>query len=279
MTYHNRKDKTLSCLSSFYAAEIPEGYLFNIYLVDDGSTDGTYEAVNEKFPNVKIIKGDGNLFWAGGMRLAWNNALKAKSDYDAFLLLNDDVVLKDNFIKLIIDTNEFSIKTFHKHGIYVCSTEDPITKKITYSGGKIQSRFPRPKTRRIIPCDIPQPCDFANANIFWVSKCVVDTIGILDSKYTHGIADYDYSLRANAAGFPVLITPNIGGNCSDDHGNNWKPASEPLKQRIEYLKSPRGLQYQEYLYYVKRHFPLSLPYSWFMLWLKTIFPNLWEKIK
>ena len=45
LTCHNRKDKTLACLESFYLAEKPVGYTFDIFLVDDGSTDGTNNAV------------------------------------------------------------------------------------------------------------------------------------------------------------------------------------------------------------------------------------------
>ena len=41
LTCHNRKDKTLTCLESFHKAKKPEGYTFDIFLVDDGSTDET----------------------------------------------------------------------------------------------------------------------------------------------------------------------------------------------------------------------------------------------
>src|SRR5690554_2221576 len=85
LTCPNRKIKTLSCLESLFAASIPENYDLEVFLTDDGSTDGTSDAIKKNFPDVNIIKGNGNLFWARGMRLAWESAMKKKS-YDAYLL-------------------------------------------------------------------------------------------------------------------------------------------------------------------------------------------------
>lgn len=60
LTCFNRKNKTLACLKSLFGI-IPNCH---VYLVDDKSTDGTSEAIKQNFPQVKIIKGDGNLFGA-----------------------------------------------------------------------------------------------------------------------------------------------------------------------------------------------------------------------
>ena len=66
MTCHNRKNKTMACLKSLFTI-IPET---DVYLTDDGSTDGTSEAVLYTYPNVHIISGDGNLYWNRGMYVA-----------------------------------------------------------------------------------------------------------------------------------------------------------------------------------------------------------------
>ena len=105
LTCHNRKAKTLDCLASFYRAVFPAGYTFDIFLTDDGSTDGTKDAVKKLYPQITIINGSGNLFWAGGMRLAWETAMGEYS-YDAFLLLNDDVMLNSRFLLNLMKTEE-----------------------------------------------------------------------------------------------------------------------------------------------------------------------------
>jgi Predicted glycosyltransferases len=279
LTCYNRKEKTLTCLDSLYhAIERVQEHNFTIYLVDDGSTDGTGDSVRSQFPAVKVIESEGNLFWAGGMRLAWNSAL-AEKEYDAYLLLNDDVVLVESFILNILNTNSHSIKKTGQSGIYCGSTVDKESGNTSYGGLRIVKNNFRVKTTLLNPTDNPQRCHLANANILWISNDVTKKIGILSNRFVHCLADYDYTLTANEHQIPLWIIPGVGGYCSNDHGNSWKAPSSSLKERIAYLKSPKGLAYDEYLYYVRKHFPLFYPYSFFMLWLKTFFPVIWDKFK
>ena len=112
-----------------------------------------------------------------------------------------------------------------------------------------------------------------------VTKSVVKAIGILDDRYIHQFGDYDYTLVASRNGIPVLVCPGFGGYCSDDHGNNWLQAHSSLKKRINFLYSPLGLSYKEQTYYLWKNFKFQFPYYFSMLWLKTLFPVLWEKYK
>ena len=243
LTCHNRKEKTIACLDSFYTSIKPAGYSFDIYLVDDGSKDGTGDVIKQMFPSVHYILGTGNLFWAGGMRLAWKTALGNKN-YDAFLLLNDDVVLYNDFLENLINTDEYAVMNDGRKGIYSGATVDNTTNKITYGGEKITTNHLIVRRQLLNPLEKPQQCELTNANILWVSKEVVDTIGIFDERYTHGIADFDYSLCAIKNDIPVYLAPNIGGICLFDHGRNWKSKNSSLRERISYLKNPKGLAYK-----------------------------------
>jgi len=278
ITSYNRKKKTIACLNSLFTTNIDKKYTIAVYLVDDGSTDGTSIEVHNSYPKVNIIKSKGNLFWAGGMRLAWKTAIKS-NHYDAFLLLNDDVRLMPDFFENIINTHEYSLKKYGSGGIYVCSTINKNTGKVSYGGMKVKNKFFKVNYSKVIPSDKPINCHMTNANILFVTKKVVDKIGILDPKFVHGEADYDYSLLANENKIPVLVCPNIGGFCENDHGNNWAAKGSTFNERLDYLYSPKGLAYKEHLYFIKRHYPLSLPYAFVMLWLKTIFPSLWDNFK
>lgn len=278
LTCHNRKIKTLSCLESLFAASIPENYDLEVFLTDDGSTDGTSDAIKKNFPDVNIIKGNGNLFWARGMRLAWESAMKKKS-YDAYLLINDDIVLYPKFFIKLIETDKYSVKNTGKRGIYSGATIDENSGEITYGGSRLINNLFIVKMSMLTPVGQPLKCDVTNANILWVSKGVVEEIGIFDHRFTHGIADYDYSLKASRKEIPVFLAPVICGVCENDHKKNWRSNHYPLSERIAYLKSPKGLALSEYLYYIRKHFPLFVPYSYVMLWLKTFFPFIWDRVK
>lgn len=281
LTCHNRKEKTINCLKSFYqAVNLSSRELkFDIYLVDDGSIDGTSEAISKHFPEINLIMGLGDLFWARGIRLAWETALKKDRNYDSFLLLNDDVILLENFLIGLLSTHKYCLEQFKQPGIYVSSTTDLTNSKISYGGSLIIHKGIKIKAIRINPSDFPVLCSMANANILMVSKAVVKQIGILDPKYIHRFADYDYTLRASRQRIPVLVCPGVGGICENDHGKSWLSSNSSFKDRIKYLYSPLGLSYREQLYHLKKNFKYQFPYYFTMLWLKTLFPYIWDKFK
>ena len=274
ITSHNRKEKTLACLNSLYKAELPNNIELSVFLVDDGSADGTSEAVITNFSQVNIIEGTGSLYWAGGMNLAWQTAASTYN-YDMYLLLNDDTVLYKNAIVDLLNAHSYSLKTHNKTGIYIGTTKDPSIGEFSYGGRVLNS-----KEDKVIPNNNYQKADLANANILMISKAVFVELGFLDSKYIHGIADYDYSLMAKKKGFPIIVCPNYQGACENDHGKNWKSHNHTVMQRIAYLYSPLGLAYKEYVYYISKHFgKKALCVSIVKLWFKTLLPILWDKFK
>ena len=278
LTCFNRREKTLSCLKSVYnQKEKGTEYLYDVFLVNDGSTDGTEEAVKKSFPLVSIINGDGNLFWAGGMRLAWQTAINANK-YDFYLLLNDDTILFNDTFKNLLKNNLALTAQFNNTGISIGTTIDEVSEKKTYGGKKLKGKF-FPTSHIVFDHAVAVDCDLGNANIMFVPMAVVEKIGILSNRFTHGIADYDFTLRAKKAGFWVMVSPGYAGFCSDDHGRSWKGRNVALKKRIEFLYSHKGLSYKEYLYFIKLHFPLNLPLAFTKLWLKTLFPIIYDRFK
>jgi GT2 family glycosyltransferase len=70
LTCFNRRALTLACIDALTRQRLPQGWELGIIVVDDGSKDGTAQAVAERFPQVRLIHGDGHLYWNGGMRAA-----------------------------------------------------------------------------------------------------------------------------------------------------------------------------------------------------------------
>ena len=100
---HNRRDITLQCLKSL-ARVNKTGLDVHIIVVDDGSTDGTSEAVMKNYPEVEIVKGDGNLWFTAGTNRGIEAALRHNPDY--VLTINDDAVFDENFLQMLIETAE-----------------------------------------------------------------------------------------------------------------------------------------------------------------------------
>ncbi len=272
ITVFNRKDKTLNCLRSIKAQEGLSDYEYDIFIVDGGSNDGTPNAIKKTYPDVHISIHEG-LYWAGGMRQAWKEADANGKAYDYYWLINDDTQLYSKCL-----TNLLFVEKEHPHGIYIGATCDAKTKCYSYGGIKLHNRN-YSKGKKVIPNGQCQKVDMGNANIMLVSHSAYDRLGTFCTKYTHGIADYDYTLRAIDKNIPVILAPEYCGECTDDHGNNWMPQNKPLKERIKYLYSPKGLAYNEYLFWIKSFFPQEYHIAKLKLWLKTLFPIIWQKIK
>src|SRR5918998_6020285 len=100
---HNRRRKTLSALEALFNQKLPPGVSLRVYLLDAGSTDGTPHAVQNAFPEVELLRGDGSLFWNGGMRLAFSQALTV--GYDYYLWLNDDTILEGEALANLLHTH------------------------------------------------------------------------------------------------------------------------------------------------------------------------------
>lgn len=267
LTVHNRREKTLCCLGNLFAQDVSNGYAVDVYLTDDGCTDGTPEAVREQFPFVNIIQGDGNLYWNRGTYTAWEAASKAK-DYDSYLWLNDDTYLKEGGLLCMLEASE----TQENRSIIVGATRSVSQEKTTYGGYANQ--------RLLNPNGMLQPCDTFNGNCILIPRHVYTIVGNLDWAFRHAIGDMDYGYRAKRAGLKSYITPGYIGYC--ERGARlpaWACSEVPFLKRVKNLYSPLG--YAEPLLFFrfeKRNFGLSIAIKHFIsIHIRLLFPGLWKK--
>lgn len=283
ITCHNRKEKTLQCLRNLYKAyEINNGgFLISLYLTDDGCMDGTIEAILHEFPDkvINVLRGTGSLYWSGGMRLSWEEALKGGNN--AYLLINDDTFVCNNVFLDFKTTHDYCLKKFLTDGIYIGTTViSKETDKISYGGRVILNRWNQ-KTELVVPNgDTPQECDLGNANIMFVSDNSVKKIGILHDLFIHGLADYDYTLMARKNKIPVLVTPNICGVCVNDHPFSIDSFTKKnLRERIRISYSPvGGLALPDSIKYYKRNFWYRVPFVLLISWIRILFPSIYKII-
>lgn len=266
ITCHNRREKTISCLTNLYNCKIPVNYEFFVFLVDDGSTDGTTKEVEERFPLVKVIPGDGKLFWNRGMYLAWKTAAQS-NDFDFYLWLNDDTLLIEDALKVMLEYSE----TNDNKRILVGATCSAINGIVTYGG------FISPDIR-IGPNGQWQDCDFFNGNIVLIPSFVYNQVGFLDKNFHHNLGDIDYGMRATKLGFRNSLSPYCLGICEDHETEPiWRNRSVPLFKRLNKLYSPLGNNPFENFIFERRHSGLMLAIlRFFSYHVRAVLPQLWK---
>jgi GT2 family glycosyltransferase len=96
---HNKLPLTLRFLESFARVDYPS---YSMIVIDDGSTDGTPEALARRFPRVVRLEGDGRLWWSGATNRGVRHALETGHDY--VLTINNDTVVRPDFLRRLVAT-------------------------------------------------------------------------------------------------------------------------------------------------------------------------------
>jgi GT2 family glycosyltransferase len=270
-TCYNRCATTVACLEALSVQFLPQDIELTIYLVDDGCTDRTAETVMQRFPDVRVIPGDGNLYWGGGMRLAWCTA-SADADYDGYLWLNDDVRLFPSAISTLVMSCQ-EAAAIGRPGIIVGSLCDPDTGRLTYGALRRRDTLIEPSWRM-------QPCDTMHGNLVLVPRAVFQVVGNLSPEYRHNSGDRDYGLRAREAGFQNWVTPGFLGSCRQNSlASSWTDPTLPLRARWRSLNSLKGVPVRERYIFCRRHHGFRWPVDILKLLLRVLFPGPWQRLK
>jgi GT2 family glycosyltransferase len=279
LTCFNRKNFTLNCLEMLCNQKLEDVDL-SIYLVDDGCTDGTGAEVQSRFKDVNIISGTGSLYWNGGMRLAWEAALKYQ--YDFYLWVNDDSFIYPDAISNLVSSYHELVNSGKKVGAVIGSMVDPESKELTY-GGRLKGRKLNPlKMGSILkPSDQAIECDFVNGNLTLIPRNTVKSIGILTDKFTHSMGDFDYGLRAREKGLLCYVAPGIYGECTaNSMKGTWQDRSLPLVERLKKMKQVNQLPPpNEWKYFIRNHGGHFWILHYVDTMIRDMFPKVWLILK
>ncbi len=264
MTCHNRREKTVSCLRRLFAQHGIDDVEVTVFLVDDGCTDGTGDAVQKEFPAVVIIPGNGELFWNQGMRLAWDTA--SKQDCDYYLWLNDDTFLFDNALAVLLHTIRSLDGERHIVVGATSSANDPV--QTTYSGRVTRGGLIPPNGRM-------QPCEEFNGNVVLIPAAVFRELGNLDPFFRHSFGDIEYGMRARKAGIICWVAPQHVGHCEKNTApSRWTDPAVPLRQRLKHFYSPLGLPPAEMFHLNRTYNGLAVACRvWLTNHLRCIWPS------
>ncbi len=257
MTCFNRRETTLACLQALFQQSVH----FDVFLVDDGSTDGTQSAVKAAFPEVKILVGTGNLYWVGGMRLAFAAALK--QDYDYYLWLNDDTLLYADAIATLLKLHQSLVTRGITDTILVGTTQDAVTGEATYGGARRSPKWYSNKYEFIPPTSELQECDTMYGNCVLIPRSVAQKVGNLDASFTHNLGDLDYGLRARKLGCSIWIAPGYLGTCSQNSvTGSWVDPQLSFREKLKKVTHVKAFPPQEWTTFIQRH----SGGLWFIYW-------------
>lgn len=201
---HNRRDITGQCLRSLSRIK-SDGLDVHVIVVDDGSTDGTSEAISREFPDVEIIEADGSLWFTEGTNVGVRRALESDPKY--ILMMNDDQVFDDNFLEFLVETAEANSRSVvgpllllwdQPHKIFQIA---PVWN--TWLGGW-QHWYQQ--TVWSVP-DRAFEVDLIVGNCVLVPSEAIKECGLMNSERYPNFGDAEYTPRLKRAGWRLVIDP------------------------------------------------------------------------
>ncbi len=202
------------CLHSVFRALKPG--MAEIFVVDNNSVDGSCSIVEQKFPDVKLIRNKENL----GFSKANNQAIRlAKGEY--ILLLNPDTVVEeDTFSKILAfmdehqDAGALGVKMIDGKGHFLPESKRalPTPWVSFYKIFGLSSLFPRSKKfgryhLGYLNRDDINEVDVLPGAFMLLRKKALDKSGLLDETFFMYGEDIDLSYRISQAGFKIYYFP------------------------------------------------------------------------
>jgi GT2 family glycosyltransferase len=199
----NLKEHTAACIRSVHKT----GYPCQILVVDNGSQDGSANFITHRFPDVSVLALPHNSGFAAACNTAVHAGVNAQTKY-VLLLNNDTIVHQDFFVELI------SAAEAHPQagilGPKVYSATDP--RRLWHVGAR--------RRRWVLAAvnsgrnqwddgqfDQMREVDYIFGCAMLIRRAVIESIGVLDTRFFLYLEDMDFCLRAQAAGYRLLLVP------------------------------------------------------------------------
>ncbi|MCI0382593.1 MAG: glycosyltransferase family 2 protein [Chlamydiae bacterium] len=201
----NRKEDTLACLASVSEVDYPN---FEIVLVDNGSTDDSIQATQERFPKITIIPTGKNLGYAGGNNVGIQFCLEKGADY--LFILNNDTTVSSDTLKNMIPL----FKEHPRLGILGCKIylfDKPFT--FDHLGGKWNRKkacFDLIGWRQFDDgksWEEPKEIEYVCGAAMLVKREVFQKVGLFEPRFFLFCEEADFCHRARQIGYSTMTCP------------------------------------------------------------------------
>lgn len=198
---YNRRDDTLDCLRTLVRSTYPNLVLM---VLDNGSTDGSKEAIALEFPDIPVVPLAKNRGYSGNNNVGIELSLRLGAEW--ILILNDDIVVAPDTLGCLVEAAQCR-PDVGIIGPMVYHADEP---NVIQSAGGEMDNYWRPKHVAQNEIDIGQCGDLRIVE--WVTGCAlmirretVEQIGMLDERFFCYLEEIDWCLRAREVGWQIAL--------------------------------------------------------------------------
>lgn len=283
---YNTKDLISQCLESIKLQNVDvDGKDLEVFVVDNGSRDGSTETIASKFPFVKLIENKTNLGFAKA-----NNIGIKKAKGKIIALLNSDTLVQEN---TFVTMTNFLNKN---------KNIGAATPRLQLVDGSLDLAchrgFPTPfnalsyffKLEQLLPnfrlfsgyhqtwkdFNKPHEVDAISGASFFIKREVIEKVGNLDERYFMYAEDLDWCMRIKKAGWKIFYNPNATVIHFKKQSGRGKKEGSKISKDIRATRSKAiGHFYETMKIFYEKHYKDKYP-KWMR---KLVLSGVWLQAK
>ena len=199
----NRREDTLTCLHSLQQLAYPA---YRLLVIDNGSSDGSVEAIRREFPAAEVLVNEHNLGFAAGANIGLRHALSQGADF--VFLVNNDTTVDPRALHELVRAAHASDVGMAAPMIYFDSDPaviwsvgggwNPLLLEMTggHGRGPDDGRWSEVVERPVlVGCGL------------LLRRELLEEVGLFDERFFMYYEDSDLCLRARSAGFRLILVP------------------------------------------------------------------------
>jgi GT2 family glycosyltransferase len=200
---------TLECLASVRQLTYPN---IRVQLVDNASKNNEAEIIEEKFPEVNVLRQKENLGFCGGCNAGIKQAIDEGADF--IMLVNNDALVSPNLVETLLEEYD---KLENPGAVSPVIFKYPETQNIWFSiakweavwkTGEAKFRLALDESYESLKDKKPYATEFACGCCLFVSTKVVREVGMFDERYFAFYDEAEWCVRMKKQGFTSYIIPS-----------------------------------------------------------------------